>query len=101
MSFVTSYKEETLWGAKGEELKTPVDARRLMEGTYAPQHNSMALFFVCISLTADGPQRARLPIPPTATLQSCLWSRRISPSLLGSRLTSFFRDASSALLQLN
>ena len=26
--------------------------------------------FVCISLTADGPQRARLPIQPTATLLS-------------------------------
>ena len=27
--------------------------------------------FVCISLMADGPQRARLPIPPTTTLPSC------------------------------
>ena len=56
--------------------------------------------FVCISLTADGPQRARLPIPPTVTSPSCLWSRRIFPSLPGSRLTIFNRDASSALLQL-
>ena len=60
------------------------------------------LFFVCISLMADGPQHARLPIPPTATLPlpSCLWSRRIFPSLPGSRLENFYRDASSALLQL-
>ena len=56
--------------------------------------------FVCISLTADGPQRPRLPIPPTVTLPSCQWSRRIFPSLPGSRLMSFYRDAGSALLQL-
>ena len=31
---------------------------------------------------------------------SCLWSQRIFPSLPGSRLTIFYRDASSALLQL-
>ena len=31
---------------------------------------------------------------------SCLWSLRIFPSLPGSRLTIFYRDASSALLQL-
>ena len=59
-----------------------------------------AQLFVCISLTADGPQRARLPIPPTATLLSCLWSRSIFSSLPGSRLMNFYRDASSALLQL-
>ena len=35
-----------------------------------------------------------------STLQSCLWSSRIFPSLPGSRLTIFCRDASSALLQL-
>ena len=34
-------------------------------------------------------------------LPFCLWSRRIFPSLPGSRLlTSFYRDASSVLLQL-
>ena len=38
-----------------------------------------------ISVTADGPQRARLPIRPTATLQSCLWL----PSLPGFRLRFF------------
>ena len=36
----------------------------------------------------------------TSSLPSCLWSLRIFPSLLGSRLTIFYRDASSALLQL-
>ena len=54
--------------------------------------------FVCISLTADGFQHATSLIPPTATLPSCLWSRRILPSLPGSRLTIFYRDASSAPL---
>ena len=34
------------------------------------------------------------------TLPSCLWPLRIFPSLLGSRLTIFYRDASSAILQL-
>ena len=47
--------------------------------------------FVCISLTADGPQRARLPIPPTATLLSCLWSLKIFPSLPASRLFQLFQ----------
>ena len=36
----------------------------------------------------------------TSLLPSCLWSQRIFPSLPGSRLTNFYRDASSALLQL-
>ena len=36
----------------------------------------------------------------TSSLPSCLWSLRIFPSLPGSRLTIFYRDASSALLQL-
>ena len=36
----------------------------------------------------------------TSSLPSCLWSLGIFPSLPGSRLTSFYRDASSALLQL-
>ena len=36
----------------------------------------------------------------TSSLPSCLWSQRIFPSLSGSRLTIFYRDASSALLQL-
>ena len=33
-----------------------------------------------------------------APLPSCLWSLRIFPSLPGSRLTNYYRDASSALL---
>ena len=36
----------------------------------------------------------------TSSLPSCLWSLRIVSSLPGSRLTIFYRDASSALLQL-
>ena len=36
----------------------------------------------------------------TSSLPSCLWSQRIFPSLPGSRLTIFYRDKSSALLQL-
>ena len=36
----------------------------------------------------------------TSSLPSRLWSQRIFPSLPGSRLTIFYRDASSALLQL-
>ena len=36
----------------------------------------------------------------TSSLPSCLWSQRIFPSLPCSRLTIFYRDASSALLQL-
>ena len=36
----------------------------------------------------------------TSSLPSCLWSHRTFPSLPGSRLTIFYRDASSALLQL-
>ena len=42
----------------------------------------------------------RLPIPPTEMLLSCLWSRRIFPSLPGSRFMIFYRDASSSLSQL-
>ena len=36
----------------------------------------------------------------TSSLPSCLWTQRIFPSLPGSRLTIFYHDASSALLQL-
>ena len=57
--------------------------------------------YLCVYLTHGcGPQRARLPIPSTATSPSCLWSRRILSSLPGARLTIFYRDASSELLQL-
>ena len=66
-----------------------------------PVGNRTHAIAVCISLMADGPQRARIPIPPTATLSSCLlWSLRFFPSLPSSRLTNFYRDASSALLQI-
>ena len=55
------------------------------------------LFFVCISLMADGPQRARLPIPPTVCNVAILHvvtkdlpiSPRFSPyELLSSTLTT-------------
>ena len=36
----------------------------------------------------------------TSSLPSCLWSPRIFPSLTGSRLTIFYRDASTAISQL-
>ena len=36
----------------------------------------------------------------TSSLPSCLWPLRIFPPLPGSRLTIFYRDASSAILQL-
>ena len=36
----------------------------------------------------------------TSLFPSCLWSRRIFPSLPGSRLTSIYRDVRSAILQL-
>ena len=35
----------------------------------------------------------------TSSLPSCLWSLRIFPSLPDSRLTAFYRDTSSAILQ--
>ena len=35
----------------------------------------MGDIFFRISLTADGPQRTRLPVPRAATSPSCLWSR--------------------------
>ena len=45
--------------------------------------------FCFISPTADGPRH-----------YPCLWSPRIFPSLTGSRLTIFYRDASTAISQL-
>ncbi|CAN0300865.1 unnamed protein product, partial [Ascophyllum nodosum] len=42
----------------------------------------------------------RCPLSDEPPLPSCLWPLRIFPSLPGSRLTNFYRDASSALLQL-
>ena len=75
--------------------------RRLSERKGGRKEGRRFYLFVCISLTADGPQRARLSIPPTtAKLPSCLWLRRLFPSLPGSRLSNFYGDASSVLLQL-
>ena len=67
------------------------------DATYGIHLSVLFLFlFVCfISLMTDEPQRTinRLPIPPTATLPPpscyCLGSRRIFPSLPGSRLYIF------------
>ena len=36
----------------------------------------------------------------SSPVPSCLWSLRMFPSLPGSRLTNFYRDASSALIEL-
>ena len=60
----------------------------------------VCMYVRIMSLMADGPQRARLPIPRTATLPSCLWSLKTFPSLSGSRLINLYRDVSTALLQL-
>ena len=51
----------------------------------------------CLFKYHHGPINVRLFFP---TPTFCLWSLRIFPSLLGSRLANFYRDASSALLQL-
>ena len=53
--------------------------------------NSALFFFFFLNLTYSR---------WTSSLPSCLWSLRIFPSLPGSRLAIFYRDASSALLQL-
>ena len=58
------------------------------------------VFFVS-HLCPIGSQRTRLPIPRnTAKLSSYLWSLRMFPSLPDAHLTIFYRDVSSALLQL-
>ena len=48
----------------------------------------------------DGPAGVTQEKGHTSSLPSCLWSQRIFPSLPGSRLPIFYRDASSVLLQL-
>ena len=67
------------------------------------QHFFFSSFFstlFSLDSIADGPKRCH----PVNTVLYCtvlyLWSLRIFPSLPGSRLTNFYRDASSALLQL-
>ena len=63
----------------------------LMSHQRCPLNHYFFFFFFFISLYSRW----------TSSLPSCLWSQRIFPSLPGSRLTIFFyRDASSALLQL-
>ena len=71
-----------------------------MSGKKSPLYATYEPCIVCVSLPVGGPQRARLSIPPTTTLPSCLWSRRIILSLPGSRLMNCYCDASSALLQV-
>ena len=67
-------------------------------------HVPVKFILVCVSLTADGPQRARLPIPPTVTLPSyyCLWSLSLTivPISPWFSPTIFYHNASSALLHL-
>ena len=58
---------------------------------FAPKVRQLFFFFFFFHLTYSR---------WTSSLPSCLWSQRIFPSLPGSRLTIFYRDASSALLQL-
>ena len=82
---------------KLERFRWGVFLRGSIENEDRPPPWSM-FAFVCISRTADGPQRARLPIPPSVTLPACLWSLRNFPSLPGSRLRFFYRDARSALI---
>ena len=70
------------------------EATSFATAKYAILYNGMVLecflLLLCVSLTADGPQRTnRLSISLTAILPSCLWSLRISPSLPGSRPTTF------------
>ncbi|CAN0258176.1 unnamed protein product, partial [Ascophyllum nodosum] len=81
--------------AKNEDRETigcsvaftlPTNSHLLPSCTFLFSHSQRDIvvylsLLYCISLTADGPQRARLSIPPTVTLPSCLWSRRIFPSL--------------------
>ena len=65
--------------------------------TSSATDNSSSVFFILFSFFFFNLTYSRW----TSSLPSCLWSQRIFPSLPGSRLTIFYRDASSALfLQL-
>ena len=61
---------------------------------YLLDHSRRPAFFFCFFLFHLTYSRWASSLP------SGLWSQRIFPSLPGSRLTIFYRDASSALLQL-
>ena len=81
----------TLWFCSQIERASVMDLL-LYAGT-SGQLNLWSHFFLLLffNLTYS---RWTLPLP------SCLWSLRIFPSHPGSRLTFFYRDANSALLQL-
>ena len=76
--------------AIGSNLYFPYTHQRLSQAKVT-QVCALATFFFFLNLTYSR---------WTSSLPSCLWSQRIFPSLPGSRLTIFYRDASSALLQL-
>ena len=84
---------ERLWS--GCEPK-PVSADQIhsTHGTQSPRARETASSIVYINIYIYIYSRW------TSSLPSCLWSQRIFPSLPGSRFTIFYRDASSALLQL-
>ena len=60
---------------------------------FTPYYSSLNFFFYYYYYYLTGSRWV-------SSLPSCLWSLRIFPSLPGSRLTIFYRDASSAFLQL-
>ena len=77
-----------MWGGGGGEVTLQNNNTKIT--TITTTFFSFLFFFSLISLYSRW----------TSSLPSCLWSQRIFPSLPGSRLTIFYRDASSALLQL-
>ena len=89
-----SPKSHLIYISIGDEFFSQIlSASRLCSKSKASPYSTSGFFsdtFSFVSLVGDG----------TSTLPSCLWSLRIFPFLPGSRLTKFYRDASSALLQL-
>ena len=66
----------------------------------ADSQNVQTCFCFCIAITADGLQRASLPISPNATLVSCLRSLRIFPYLPTFRLRIFISMQIQQLLHI-
>ena len=82
----------TYWARTIRPLTHTSNTRRLYNSRrYCTNHTSIYLFIFPFNLTYSR---------WTSSLPSCLRSQRIFPSLPGSRLTIFCRDASSELLQL-